>query len=213
MIFQSKEHEYFIDSLGVIHQLNPQPYTYNSTYVATYDTEAYKRQSDILQALRLGFTIASHGTHPQSILDYGYGNGAFMKFARQHVHTVMGYDVTGIEVEGCEIVDKLKPVDVITFWDALEHVADLSFVKMLPCHTVVISLPYCHFHTVGQEWFDNDYHHRKPNEHLHHFSRQSLKAFMASMGWRQIAVSTHEDIVRKGKDSLPNILSMAFKRN
>jgi len=212
MIFNSKDYSYIVDSFGVIHQQNPEPYTYDSTYVSTYDSEAYKRQSDILQALRLGFTIASHGTHPQSILDYGYGNGAFMKFAKQQIHNVYGYDLTGIEVEGCEIVDKLKPVDVITFWDALEHVFDLSFVKMLPCHTVVISLPYCHFHTVGQEWFDNEYKHRKPNEHLHHFDRSSLKRFMQSQGWHEVAVSTHEDIVRKSNSTLPNILTMAFKR-
>ena len=210
--FFSHGYEYEIDQHGVINQINPQPYTYDESYTLTYDTESYKRQSDILQALRLGFVIASHGYHPQSILDYGYGNGAFMKFASQHTIKVYGYDVTGRQIEGCEIVEKIKPVDVITFWDCLEHIHDLSFVKTLPCHTLVISLPYCHYFTAGKEWFDDQYKHRKPNEHVHHFDRNSLQRCMQHYGWTAIAVSTHEDIVRKSTHGLPNILTMAFKR-
>jgi hypothetical protein len=212
MIFFSHGFKYSVDQFGVIHQICPEPYTYNEQYTATYDTESYKAQSDLLQALRLGFTIAAHGTRPTSILDYGYGNGAFMKFARQQIDKVTGLDVTGRKIEGCEITETLRPVDVITFWDCLEHIEDMSFVRFLPCHTVVVSLPYCHYFTEGQAWFDNEYKHRKPNEHLHHFDQQSLATFMAVNGWHRTATSTHEDIVRKSTHGKPNILSMAFKR-
>ena len=213
MRFTSHGYEYQIDGYGAIHQLNPQPYVYDQTYVSTYDTEDYKRQSDILQALRLGFAIGAHGRKPQSLLDFGYGNGAFMKFAKQHIETVLGYDVSGVQVQGCKIVDKLEKADVITFWDALEHVQDLLFVEYLPCQTVVISLPYCHFPTNKDlSWFDDEYKHRKPNEHVHHFNPVSLKLTMQRFGWSQVATSTHEDIIRKSTHGLDNILTMAFKR-
>jgi len=213
MNFTSHGYEYSIDHLGVIHQLNPQPYVYDQTYVSTYDTDEYKRQSDILQALRLGFTIAAHKRKPESILDFGYGNGAFIKFAKQHIDKVIGYDISGVEVEGCETYTEIKPAEVVTFWDALEHVNDLSFLETIKCETIVISLPYCHFpNQENLNWFNDLYKHRKPNEHLHHFNPVSLKLTMQNYGWREVARSTHEDIVRKSTHGKENILTMAFKR-
>lgn len=212
MKFISHGRHYETDKFGVIHQTDARPFTYDPKYVSTYDTEAYRRGSETLQALRLGFTIAAHGRPIRSLLDYGYGNGAFMKFAAQHIEYVCGFDLTGIKVEGCFIVDKLRPVEVVTFWDALEHVPDLSFLKNLAAETVVISLPYCHFHDQGQDWFDHNYKHRKPDEHLHHFNRQTLAKLMDAHGWRCVAISGHEDIVRKSEHGLQNILTMAFKR-
>lgn len=210
MKFESHGYTYSIDEYGVIHQENPQPYVYDQTYVSTYDTPEYQRNSDILQALRLGFVIGSLGYKPDSILDYGYGNGAFMKFIRPHIDKVYGYDVTCLPVDGCHIVKELRKVDVITFWDALEHVHDLSFVKDLDCKMIVISLPWCH--EKGGDWFDTKYKHRKPNEHVHHFDIISLIRFMESIGWRDISDSHHEDIVRKSTHGRENILTMAFKR-
>jgi len=216
MKFESHGRKYQIDEIGVVTQIDAKPYVYDNKYVSTYDTEAYKRQSDILQALRFGFVVASHGSMPQSLLDWGYGNGAFMKFANQKVMWVYGHDVTGIEVEGCKIVNELMVkglgYDVVTFWDALEHIEDLSFLETLNSKTVVISLPYCHIMTQGKEWFDTKYKHRKPDEHLRHFNQTSLELLMKRYGWRLVASSNHEDIVRVSTHGLQNILTMSFKR-
>ena len=212
MIFTSHGHEYQVSDIGVISQVKPVPFKYDVNYVDTYNTEAYKRQSEILQALRLGFVTASHGRSPQSLIDYGYGNGAFLLTAKQAIPEVYGLDVTGIQVKGCEIISELKEVEVITFFDSLEHIPDLSFVKELPCKTVVISLPHCHYHTEGQVWFNTKYKHRKPNEHLYHFNPSSLRLFMMRNDWIEIAQSNIEDIVRKSEHGLPNILTMAFQR-
>jgi hypothetical protein len=221
-VFNSNGTQYGTDEYGVIHQMNPQPYTYDAAYVSTYDTPEYQRQSDILQALRLGFVVGAFGRVPRKLLDFGAGNGAFMRFAIQRVKIVFGYDVAGAGVPG--VFSDLhtaytafdgREFDVITFWDALEHVPDLSFVRDLPCKMVVISLPWCHYAALGQQWFDNEYYHRKPSEHLHHFNYESLEAFMKSCGWNKVADSDHEDIVRKPRYSnkhISNILTMAFKR-
>lgn len=214
MMFVSHNRKYHVDQMGAIHQIDAKPYVYDSNYVATYDTPEYQRQSDILQALRLGFLIAAHGQNPYSILDFGYGNGAFMKFAtRQDACAIYGYDVTGIQIQGCVIKSDYKdPYSVITFWDAFEHIADLSFVKDLKCETIIMSLPYCHFNTQGVSWFAEKYKHRKPDEHLHHFDAPALQNTMLSFGWKMVAKSTHEDIIRKSTHGLSNILSMAFKK-
>lgn len=196
------------DRYGVLHQLNPKPFTYDPRYCATYDTPEYKQKSDLLQALRFGFASAAHGKPIQSLLDVGYGNGAFMNFAKVQVPTVYGHDISGVEVPaGCDFVEDIRIIcDVVTFHDCLEHYHDINFVQDLRCETVVISLP----HFPGRENFEL-WPHRKPNEHLHHFTLESLKRWMWKMGWECVACGKHEDIVRR-RNSDWNILSAGFKR-
>ncbi|MGN6438403.1 MAG: hypothetical protein ACTHMM_17805 [Agriterribacter sp.] len=212
MKFTSHGRQYEIDRFGVIVQTDHRPYVYDAAYSATYDTEAYRAGSNVLQALRIGFVTAAHGQRVNSILDAGYGNGAFMQFAKTHIPNVYGHDVTGVMVPGCYIMPEFVKADVGTFWDVLEHFPSLDFVKDLPFETICLSLPYCHMITQGKEWFDVVYKHRKPDEHIRHFNEFSLSSLMDSYGWKTIAVSGHEDIVRKSTHGLQNILSMAFKR-
>jgi hypothetical protein len=198
---------YFVDDMGIIHQETYVPFTYDENYCSTYDTDLYRRESEKLQALRYGFAVACHGRVPGKILDFGCGNLAFVDFANQHTNAI-GYDIAA----GPGKTDKLQPASVITFWDALEHVPDLdSTLNSIECDTVIISLPWCHYVTEGLQWF-NSWKHRKPNEHLHHFNPSSLMLLLESHGYRQIAISYHEDIIRKGGNCLPNILSMGFRK-
>lgn len=212
--FSSHGFEYRINEDGLITQINPQPFKYDAQYSSTYDTPEYQRASDVLQALRLGYILGVCIEKPLSLLDFGYGNGAFMKAARQCIDEVYGYDVTGVTVpEGCRVSHTpFAPVDVMTFHDALEHIQDLSFLKDLRARVVVISLPFCHYFEAGQQWFDTAYKHRKPNEHIHHFTPSSLSRTMERYGFLPLGdYSSHEDIVRKSTHGWqPNILTMAF---
>ena len=212
MKFESHGRKYEIDRFGVIVQTDHRPFTYDPDYSAIYDKPEYTRQSELLQAMRLGFVCAAHGKPVKTLTDCGYGNGAFMKFAKQCIPYVYGVDVTGVIVEDCYILPELVKSDVLCFWDCLEHIPDLSFLADLPHETIVVSLPYCHFITEGKEWFDLKYKHRKPDEHIRHFNEHSLPLLMASYGWKEVARSGHEDVVRQSAHGLQNILSMAFKR-
>lgn len=213
MKFKSHGHQYEVDRFGVIVQQDHRPFVYDAAYSSTYDTETYRRGEETLQALRYGFVCAAHGRQIGSILDIGYGNGAFMKFCKRHIQHVWGHDITGVEVDNFYTLPHIVKADVITFWDVLEHFPDVDFVRDLPCETLVVSLPWCHFITEGLEWFDAKYPHRKPNEHIRHFNPVSLSAMMAHYGWQEIARSNHEDIIRASKHGKENILSMAFKRS
>lgn len=212
MKFTSYGRQYEIDRFGVIVQTDHRPFVYDPTYSATYDKPEYVRGSELLQAMRYGFVCAAHNKPVKTLMDVGYGNGAFLKFAKNHVPFVYGHDVTGVPLDFAFCMPEIVKADVITMWDVLEHFPSVDFVKDLPCETLVISLPYCHFLTEGKEWFDTVYKHRKCDEHIRHFNEFSLAAMMASYGWRTVAVSSHEDIVRKSTHGLQNILSMAFKR-
>jgi hypothetical protein len=212
MKFTANGREYEIDRFGVINQTDHRPFKYNDDYAGIYDRPEYVQQSEVLQAMRLGFACAAHGRGVISLTDAGYGNGAFIKFAKKYVQYVYGFDVTGIPIEGAYIVPELVKSDVLCFHDTLEHIPDLSFLKDLPHETISISLPYCHFHTHGLEWFETKYKHFKADEHVHHFTPWSLSALMDHYGWKEVARSTHEDIIRVSAHGLENILSMAFKR-
>jgi hypothetical protein len=210
MRFEIDEDIYEITSDGIIHHINPKPFIYDQNYVSCYNKEGYQRGTEVLQAMRYAFAVGVHGRPIRSLTDYGYGQGDFMKFVKRQISYVSGFDLTRVHVDGCDIVDKLSNVDVITFNDALEHVPDIGFVENLPCETVVISLPNCQYHIKGLEWFKNWFH-RKPSEHLHFFDEESLIKFMSSKGWKHKATSRHEDIIRERGDDW-NILTCGFKR-
>lgn len=202
--------EYEIDNLGVIHQLNPEPFNYNQNYIDGYRSPEYKEKSALLMGVRMGCVISSYNhifqENPVSILDFGYGDGSFLKVASQFIKKTFGFDVSPEPTPEDSIkVDNLKDhYSVITFWDALEHVKDLDFVENLKANMIVISLP-----NVENKNFDN-WKHRKPNEHLHHFTPRTLSLFMLSKGWTEMSSNNMEDIVRKGEKN--NILTSVFIR-
>lgn len=210
--FSSHGYNYEIDEVGAVHQLDPQPYTYDAAYNATYDTPAYVKGNQLLQDMRVGFIFTGF-SGVESLVDFGAGNGAFCKIAAKSIPSVKAYDLDPSPIEGIDKVDYLPSADVYTFHDALEHVPDLSFLSTLPAQGIIVSLPWCHIRSKGVEWFSDKYKHRKPNEHLHHFDDESLPATLAKYGWYKVGrACNHEDIVRRSTHGLPNILSMAFVR-
>lgn len=207
---------YFVDKHGVGHQEDAKPFVYDEAYVSTYATPAYHEKSLALSCLRLGWVTGLFQSavtlFPGRLLDVGYGDGSFMREAKKLMPVVHGKDVSPVPVpDRCLRVDDFSEMyDIVTFWDSLEHHADLSFVSSIDARMVAVSLPWCH--ELGTPWFDN-WKHRKPNEHVHHFSHDALLRFMAASGWRRIlAVDNHEDIIRIPSDGKSNILSMAFMR-
>jgi hypothetical protein len=204
--------DYTIDQYGVITQTDHRPFRYDPQYSAKYDTPAYTAGNDRLMALRLGFALGVHGRPIRSLMDVGYGNAAFINSVKGHIPFVYGHDVTGVPLDGAYLLPEFIKADVYTFHDVLEHFPDCEFLRTLPTETICLSLPYCHYHTEGKEWMETQYIHFKPDEHIRHFNEWSLRAFMASYGWRMTAVSNHEDIVRRSRHGLQNILSAGFNR-
>ena len=100
-------------------------------------------------------------------------------------------DCYGYDVSNYQLPNKVKKVDsmtdnyfeVITFFDSLEHILDIDFVKNLSCNYICISVPWCHY--LSDEWFKNWYH-RRENEHIYHFNEESLKALFKECGYECI---------------------------
>lgn len=197
---------------GVIKQQEFRPFDYS----IDYSDSRYSHFSDrgnILN-LRLGYVIGSIGRIPNSLLDVGYGNGDFLSACVDSIDGLYGNDIQPAYPlpDGITFVDDITnvEVDVVTFFDSLEHFSDIEFVKDLKCSYVIISLPWC---TQGQDdsWFES-WKHRKPDEHLYHFDDKSLTKFMDRQGYDLINFCNLEDKVRKDPNLTPNILTASFRK-
>lgn len=201
---------YSIDNFGVVHQIEHHEFSYNIQYVTHYNE--YETLTRNMGYLRLGYIRGAIGEF-NSILDVGYGNGAFLNAAVKSVKIAGGADVFEnpcLPSECLKVTDITSDHwDVITFFDSLEHCPSLDFVQNLKCKYVVVSVPWCHYPN-DDNWFSN-WKHRKPNEHLHHFNDKSLTKFLEFCGFELITLSNIEDTIRKSQQVEPNILTAIFR--
>ena len=76
---------------------------------------------------------------------------------------------------------------------------------------VMVSVPECH-RPNDPAWFMS-WKHRRPGEHLWHWSRAGLTAFMRQLGYRELMASNFEDEFRPNPEQeLPNILTGIYRR-
>jgi hypothetical protein len=196
---------------GIIRQINIKKREYNFEYSNIYNS--YGEKSNYLSYLRLGILLGTLNNIPNSILDVGYGNGAFLNCSNNVIKNCYGYDISDYPIPTCahkvtDIFD--KHFEVICFFDSLEHFDDINIIDKLKCEYIFISVPWCHYNS--DEWFLN-WHHRRPNEHLWHFNDESLVRFFHENGYEKLYLGNFEDTIRKNASTdQPNILSAIFKK-
>jgi hypothetical protein len=194
----------------LIHQVNYSKISYDKNYVTErYDT--YGVLNNVMSSLRLGYITGTLGKIPESILDVGYGNGSFLKTCSTIIPKCYGSDISGYPLpENIQFVsDWVKtPVDVLTFFDALEHFDDPYILRNAKAKYIVVSVPWCHYHS--EEWFLN-WKHRRPNEHLWFFNEKSIFKFAKAIGCEIINYCNIEDSIRKNNNE-KNILTFTMKK-
>ena len=195
---------------GVIQQINVEKIIYNYDYSNKYNN--YGEKANYISYLRLGVLLGLLKKTPVSLVDVGYGNGAFLKACKDTIPNLYGCDISEYPVpEGCTKIDikDISNVDVVCFFDSLEHFDNLSFVKDLDTEYIFISVPWCHY--LSDDWFKNWYH-RRENEHLYHFNEESLRKFFDESGYDCVYTGCYEDIIRVNPTVKPlqNILSGLF---
>lgn len=187
---------------------------YDHAYVARYEQYPERWLSQIRAGL-----IAMHFPEllwsKKTVCDVGYGTGAFLRELHEERWWLKlhGFDVSPYPAPDFVTVTpdwQEREWDLITFFDSLEHFADLDWLDNLKAERAIVSVPWYHPEQ-GEAWFAN-WKHRRPGEHLWHFTPETLGRTMARAGLRSSIVSSCEDVVRVGPDSLPNILTMCFRR-
>jgi hypothetical protein len=201
---------------GIIKQKEGKPVVYDSAYSAKYNK--FGERGTYLSHLRYGVLLGAIGRAPESIVDVGYGNGSFLNVCcAAKIPRIYGCDVSDFPPpDGVEkiAVSDIRAVDVVCFFDSLEHFPDISFVKDLDTWFVYISVPWCHYpETKDADWFKAWYH-RRENEHIYHFGKETLLCFFDECGYDCIYTGSHEDMIRQNPSvhPLPNILTAIFKR-
>jgi hypothetical protein len=189
-------------------------------YSATYSKERYDTYStnDSMSKLRYDL-ICKYVGHFDNICDYGYGNGAFMRYCSQKDKNVYGYDISDYPVP--QKTNRLNSLyelyqssfDVVTFFDSIEHIPkmDLTYdLQALPTKFVCISIPWFH-ESLGPEWF-RTWKHRRENEHLHHFDVSGISKLLKHSNFKLVHLGNEEDEIRKSVDEMPNILTVIAKK-
>jgi len=172
--------------------------------------------SDAMSEIRYNI-VKQYVKEFDSICDFGYGNGAFIRYCQSKGHTSHAYDISDYPVpEGVHSVSDIDnlEVDVMTFFDSIEHIVEedlVSFLNNKKAKYFVISVPWFHeFLGVGS--FKN-WKHRKPNEHFHHFDVHGLVGLLTDANCSIIHIGNEEDQIRKPVDMWPNILTVVAKKN
>lgn len=210
---------YRIDSFGVIHQVAFTPITYDKQYISYY--EAKSDRTIKLGYQRMGWIMGLMDRLPHSVLEIGYGTGTFIEAAQiARIPDCAGYDIARFPLpEGVEFVEweaaLARSWDLVGMFDVLEHIPDLSFLERLDARHMAIAVPYCRWRELGpagDDWF-RTWRMLLPNEHLHHFDRESLVALLAHHGWDCVSLNTFEDGLRlRPGEAGPNILSGFFRK-
>ena len=184
---------------------------YTKKYVETYNSLG--ELSVRMSFLRLGFLFGAIHENITRILDVGYGNGDFLNCAKNFVPEPCGFEINEYLIpDGCKFVDDIfkEEFDVVCFFDVLEHFDNIYDIENIKTKYIYISAPECHYHS--DDWFKN-WKHRKPDEHLWHFNRASLRSFMKEVGYDLVVYSNIEDVIRKSELKESNILTGIFIKN
>jgi len=211
--------KYRIDEFGVIHQVEFTPIVYDKKYISYY--EDLSDRTIKLGYQRLGWILGLLGRIPSSVLEIGYGTGTFIEAARiTGVADCAGCDIAHYPLpEGVRFVDWDEALsrewDLVAMFDVLEHIPDLSFLSRLRANSLALAVPYCRHRELGpagDAWF-RAWRMLLPNEHLHHFDRESLIALLGHHGFECVTLNTFEDGIRlRPGETGPNILSGFFRK-
>jgi len=206
---------YQIDEFGVLHQMIWKPKLYDKQYLSYY--EGLQERTIKLGYQRLGWVLGLLRRLPNSVLEIGYGTGTFLEAAQiAGVPVCSGYDVARYPLPpSCNFVEwedlQTHQWDLVVLFDVLEHIPDLSFLSFIHAKTIAVTVPYCLWSELGDEWF-RDWRMRLPDEHLHHFDTTSLKKLMEHHGYHCIEMNSYEDGLRLRQGEVgPNIISGFFE--
>lgn len=210
---------YEVDEFGILHQVEFTPITYDKKYISYY--EDLSDRTIKLGYQRLGWVLGLTREIPHSVLEIGYGTGTFIEAAKvTGVADCAGFDIAKFPLpDGVRFVDWGEAMrsawNLVAMFDVLEHIPDLSFLANLRTKYLAIAVPYCRWRELGADgdaWF-RTWRMRLPNEHLHHFDRESLTALLIHNGFERITLNCFEDGIRlRPGETGPNILSGFFQK-
>lgn len=208
---------YKTDEWGVVHQ---DPPAITQKYDVQYIQNRYDSIPDIVHEmsfLRTGFIKGVVGNF-NTILDVGYGNGDFLR--TQHLWNLRQVKTFGTDISGYPVPRRStfysweelpgKQFDIVCFFDSFEHVPDHKFMEWLQAKWLALTVPW-YMSEKGVGWF-RQWKHRRPGEHIHHFSQVSLARMLKHYGYEFITSQDLEDGIRLARNGHENTFTAMYRK-
>lgn len=183
---------------GVAYQRDGYRVTYGDDYLAKFD--AY--DAGIERAVNKGrCSMLMRNLHTGGrVLDYGAGNGSFVREARAWGFVASGYDVIPAAAQrlrdsGLYADPDPTCFDAVTLWDVVEHLDVPEPLLSSIRGRLFASLPI--FDDLREIRTSKHY---RPGEHLRYFTADGFVAWIESFGFRLTERSDHE--IKAGRDSI-----------
>lgn len=141
--------------------------------------------------------VRRHLTGSKRILDWGCGNGAFIRSSFNGYYC-QGYDINPNSPFSDPTLYR-EHWDAVTMWDVIEHMVDPGhFVKGLDSQYVFMATP-----DVSSAPRDiTKWKHYRPDEHQHYFTVPSLISLMEQGGYDLIEIGRDEARIRDRNNPL-----------
>ena len=152
---------------------SPYDSAYFEKYVKYEDAEIGKNLNQARQDL-----VAAYGW--SKLLDIGVGSGAFIR----NLENAYGYDINPTAIDYLKSIGKYmepEPVDMMTFWDSLEHIHEPESLLKYATKYVAVSTPiYKDLEHIYRSK------HFRPDEHCWYFTIHGMLTFMECYGFKCI---------------------------
>lgn len=176
------------------------PMEYTQDYFAHYQQMDDTRMGDALTDARV--MLVDEHYHGEDLIDIGIGGGKFVCAMMCSGFDVNPSAVKWLKEQGLYRDPYEKKVDVLTFWDALEHIPDPVAIVRQARKWIFVSMP---IYTDKEHCLASK--HYKPGEHLHYWTHDGLVDWFAQQGFILMDHNAVEsELGREG------IFSYAFKR-
>lgn len=180
---------------------------YDDEYFRKYEGYAATEMGRQITRARLGF-VRRHIEESDRLIDVGIGSGDFLAAAHTEGIQAFGFDVSRhglswLREHGLFRDPMRAPVEVLTFWDSLEHIPGAADVLSRARSWVFASLPI----VPGDGPPPLDWKHLRRDEHCWYWTRAGLIAWMDRQGLELVEESDLE--VTAGR---VDIGTFAFRR-
>jgi hypothetical protein len=175
--------------------------SYSDDYILHYKLYEKTPRSWEICKERWRFIEVNIDLENKVLLDFGCGAGTFVKHRKNQKISypkTYAYDPY-FNVDHSFVEDE---IDIVTFWDSLEHMGRLSIIPLLNAEHIFLCLPIIDDVQDITVWK-----HFVPHEHLWYFSTQALHKLFSAWKYEMIVRASIEGHLRS-----PDIISFYFRR-
>lgn len=191
-------------ALGFAYQADLAAMTYKNGYLAKFD--AYDRSIEVAVLAGRMRLVERHLPAGWTLLDYGSGSGAFVRYAINCGQVAMGYEVIPAARDVLHrkglYSSNVEAFDAVTAWDVIEHLPKPQTLLARVRGFLFVSLPI--FSDLARIRASKHY---RPGEHLFYWSDAGFVAFLEEHGFQLLERSSHE--VDAGREQIG---AYAFRR-